>query len=73
MTDELPYDGFQLERWFSDANAPGGQRRRVGYYITNEPFEEPDGWKLVDQGADVLKAARALGVGDNDFRIFDAE
>jgi hypothetical protein len=73
MVEDIPYDGFQFERWFNDMNAAGGRRRRVAYYVTNEAFDEPEGWRLIDQGAGVLKAARDLGVGNNDFRIFDAE
>ena len=73
MTEDPPYDGFQFERWFNDMNAPVGRRRRVGYYVTNEAFDEPDGWRLIDQGVDVLETARGLGVANNDFRIFDAE
>jgi len=73
MVEDIPYDGFQFERWFSDVNAAGGRRRRIAYYVTNEACREPDGWRLIDQGAAVLKTARDLGVRNNEFRIFDAE
>jgi hypothetical protein len=73
MSDAIRYDEFRFERWFSDMNAVGGRRRRIAYYITNEAFDEPHGWRLVDQGTGVLKTARDLGVGNNDFRVFDAD
>ena len=73
MSDNLPLDGFKFERWFSDANAAGGRRKRFGYYVTSEPFDEPEGWHLIDSGRHVLEEARALGVANGHFTIIEAD
>ena len=76
MTDDADFQGYLFQIVSPDVNAAGGVRRRVLYAIARSDIDLrklPGRATLIAHGPDILEKARALGVPDDDFRMFDPE